>query len=418
MSYSKGNDFKIEKLNLVLDSGDVISLLDLFVELNIFQDFFVSQSIYGMITISDTFDLYSKLPLKNNETLDIKYFSPDNDIIEKSFRVYSRENVLLGDNGRTTYYTLKFMSKETIENSQIKSSRSYTGKISDIVGAIWSQHFPKSNPIQTQETDGEHTIVLPINNPFSHINFLSKKAASSNNSNDCNFVFYEDFSGWKFVSVASMFQEKPRGYYSWQIRDKQTKRISEGFDAVQSRYVITDLELIGMENYLDEVVNGLYSSYISEHDIKNKKISGIKFEYKDGFKNSTHANTYPLSPDSIISNLDPTVNYKSRFKTMFDNGIYLKRQSQINSLLNKRIRFRTAGNSSINVGDLLKISIDKQCGFGENSDGPKDQYRSGNYIVSSVKHTINKVNGYTMTVEACTDSYANPLPDESRFETK
>ena len=90
----------------------------------------------------------------------------------------------------------------------------------------------------------------------------------------------------------------------------------------------------------------------------------------------------------------------------------------MNSILNKRIRFRTAGNSSINAGDLLKISIDKQCGFGDNNDGPTDQYRSGNYIVSSVKHTINKVNGYTITVEACTDSYANPLPDESHFETK
>jgi hypothetical protein len=86
-------------------------------------------------------------------------------------------------------------------------------------------------------------------------------------------------------------------------------------------------------------------------------------------------------------------------------------------LLNKRLRFLTAGSSSTNAGDRIKLDFVRQSGV-EFDSNFLDKYRSGYYIVSSVKHTINKLNGYTMTVEACTDSYANPLPTVSNFESK
>ena len=38
--YTQFNDSFIEKLDLILDSGDIVSLLDLYAEINFYQDVF------------------------------------------------------------------------------------------------------------------------------------------------------------------------------------------------------------------------------------------------------------------------------------------------------------------------------------------------------------------------------------------
>ncbi len=87
------------------------------------------------------------------------------------------------------------------------------------------------------------------------------------------------------------------------------------------------------------------------------------------------------------------------------------------SFLNKRIKFRVKGNSSVNVGDKIHVDFTQQS-LSKTDDDGMNKYRSMDYIVSSVKHTINKLYGYTMTIEACSDSYAEPLPESSRFEAE
>jgi hypothetical protein len=185
-----------------------------------------------------------------------------------------------------------------------------------------------------------------------------------------------------------------------------------------SRVRIQELDFLGLENLIDETSNGLYNGYVNSHDIKNKKISqGLKYSYSEAFDQITHLNSHPLAPAEIYEKSGPLSSYQNRFSGVFPTDVSLKRQSQMNSLLNKRLRFLTAGSSSTNAGDRIKLDFVRQSGV-EFDSNFLDKYRSGYYIVSSVKHTINKLNGYTMTVEACTDSYANPLPTVSNFESK
>lgn len=413
--YSKGNDFRLDKLDLILDSGDRVSLLDLFVNIRINQDMFINPSMYCVIRIADALDLYSSLPIKNNETLDIKFYSPDNDPVELKLRLFSRENVLLGENGRTTYYDLKFISPESIINTQIKNSRSYTGTVSDIAGSIWSKHFGASKPLLREQTEGEYTVVLPFNNPFSHIQYLAKNAERKDNVNDCNFFFFETFDGWNFVSVGNMFsQTNTRGYFSWEQEDPRQNNIDEGVDLFSSRFRIQEIVILGNENYLDETVNGVYTGFLNETNIKDKKTGGINYFYDEAFDSTSHGNRYPLTSPDISKSASTMSNFSHRYSNIFSGNIQLKRKSQLNSLLNKRVRFLVSGSSSTNVGDKIKLEFMKQSG--SPSDGEiLDNYRSGYYIVTSVKHNIVKGMGYTMTVEACTDSYSQAIPTISNF---
>lgn len=416
--YQKPNDFTLDRIDLVLDSGDTVSLFDMFVSIDFFQDIF-GGAMFCEIFISDALDLYSSLPIKNNEILEIEFSSPGNEKIQKTMLLYSREEVILKESGNVTYYKLRFVSTATLRNINIRSSRSYTGTVSDIAGSIWSDHFSDLSPIAREQSNGEYTLVLPYNTPFAHIDFLTKKATRQTNNNHCDFLFYEDFKGFKFVSIGNMIEQPSRGYFVWELPEASplSKRDNGGVDIYGSRARIQEVVFLGKENLIDETVSGMYTGFVNQHDLVNKTIKGTKYRYQDAFPETTHLNPNPLTIPSISSNIGLLSSYHSKFAGVFPPDTIIKRKSQINSLLNKRLRFVTAGSSSINAGDKIKLDFTKQSPIQLDVDR-LDKYRTGYYIVSSVKHTISKANGYTMTVEACTDSYGTPLPTESRFDSK
>jgi len=417
--YRKENDYRLKELNLILDSGDKLSLLDMFAEINIYQDIFGAPT-YCDILISDALDLYSQLPFKNTERLEISFLSPGSNAVTKTLVMYSKENINLNPTGSTSQYSLRFVSKEIIQNISTKISKSYTGTLSDIVGAIWSSNFAQSDPITVEPTDGEYTLILPLNSPMSHINELTKKASRKENSNECNYMFFENFRGFNFVSLGGLFNQKinPDAIFSYKNPSVQEKEDQQsGSNILKARLTITDLVLVGKENLIDEITNGIYNGFVAAHDVKNKSFVGLRYGYKDGFQASTHLNPHPIATESTYKNTGFLSQYNTGFYGIFPPELKIKRQSQINSFLNRRIRFNVSGNSSINVGDKTYIEFPTQSNS-KSFDSGTNKYRSGYYLISSIKHTINKLNGYTMTIEACTDSYAEALPEETQFEVE
>ena len=94
--YKKENDFRLKSLDLILDSGDVVSLLDIFANINMYQDLFGSPMTCN-ITVSDAIDLYSKLPIKNNELLKLVFLSPGDSEVTLNMVLYSREKINLSE---------------------------------------------------------------------------------------------------------------------------------------------------------------------------------------------------------------------------------------------------------------------------------------------------------------------------------
>ena len=413
-STSKGVN-GLKTLDLILDSGDVISLLDMFAEINIYQDLFGSP-MSCQITISDANDLYGKLPIKNNERLHLVFESSGDEQVSLNMSLYSREDINLSTTGKTSQYVLKFVSPEVIFNASTKFSKAYTGKVSDMVGAIWSELFPDSSPIMVEGTEGESTVVLPMNNPMSHISDLSKRAKRASNPDEVNYLFFQDFKNFNFGSVGAMFKLPLKTNFIY--GDPTALGGSGTLSPTEIDIVLEDAFLMGKENILTEIASGMYNGFVSGHDVKTKSFGGLRYEYKEAFDKISHCNQHPLAIESVLDSLGPLGNYKTGFLGgAFSPELILKRQSQMGSFLNKRIKFRVKGNSSVNVGDKIHVDFTQQS-LSKTDDDGMNKYRSMDYIVSSVKHTINEMNGYTMTIEACSDSYAEPLPESSRFEAE
>ena len=86
------------------------------------------------------------------------------------------------------------------------------------------------------------------------------------------------------------------------------------------------------------------------------------------------------------------------------------------SMFFNKIKFECGGNSSLNVGDIVKLDFVPQSAQ-TTLDEKYDQYRSGNYIVSQISHIINRQTGYTISIETCSGSVSKPIPEKSEFES-
>jgi len=215
-----------------------------------------------------------------------------------------------------------------------------------------------------------------------------------------------------------LFGESSKGYYSWELEETARREDrAVGVDYESSRFRITEVDFVGKENFLDEIQSGMYNSYIVTHDVKNKTISGLKHEYINTFGNIEHANgasSFPLNTNKEIKKVDVTSNISSHFAGFYPADVRLLRQSQLRSFTDRAIRFKAPGNSSLNAGDKIRVRFTKP-NMSMTDSSSEDKYRSGFYVISSIKHSIVKGEGYTITVEASSDSYPNPIPDESNF---
>ena len=83
--------------------------------------------------------------------------------------------------------------------------------------------------------------------------------------------------------------------------------------------------------------------------------------------------------------------------------------------LNRELSKEEKENLSLEQNDVVDFT---QQSLSKTDDDGMNKYRSMDYLVTSIKHTINKLYGHTMTIEACSDSYAEPLPESSKFEAE
>ena len=106
--------------------------------------------------------------------------------------------------------------------------------------------------------------------------------------------------------------------------------------------VLEDAFLMGKEkNILTEIASGMYNGFVSGHDVKKRqKVSGVfDMNTKKRLIKISHCNQHPLAIESVLDSLGPLGNYKTGFLGgPFSPELILKRQSQMGSFLNKRIK--------------------------------------------------------------------------------
>ena len=271
-------EVSLEELILVSPSGTTISLLDYFIELNIYESIF-SNVLTGEIVISDSANLIRHFPIIGEESLIITAKTPGfpataKYIISKTFRVFSVEDRVLARDQNTQVYKIKFISQEALIDSATPLFKPFKGKINEVVSKIFNTYISiNRNVVYSNKSfsAGSKTQLFLLNDadnyvkfvstgwsPIKCINWLAKRAIPKEGL-ACNFLFWESNKAFYFGSVETLFLNGDSiGKYRYAATS-----VSVGTDDIAEKMtLITDLKILNGLDHLSGVDSGYFASKI------------------------------------------------------------------------------------------------------------------------------------------------------------
>jgi hypothetical protein len=207
----RAGEVRIEQLKLINASNDVIDLSEFVVELNLYEDLFKSY-LHGHLVITDSRNIIDKFNIHGEEFLNVKLRTPsfpDEQVIEKTFRIYKLSDRTIVRDKNTQNFVLHFISVEFFYDVSLPLFAPFEGTVTDVAGKIFSDFIATSRNFNVSETDNAVTenpkgtdliiinessnkvkFISPGWSPFKCINWLASKAIPKDGTAK-NFIFFE-----------------------------------------------------------------------------------------------------------------------------------------------------------------------------------------------------------------------------------
>jgi len=256
------------------------------------------------ISVVDTHNLARHLPiLGQKEKLKVVFALSGADDVSYDFEIYATRNKLVTTAGRTQLLVLSGTSPETFKDSHTKISKSFYGTIDETIKEIYDDYLKvgdKELTVDVKTTDTKKKIIIPNWSPLTAINWLTARAVAVDNSDACNFVFYEDRDGFHFTTLDKLVDVSlPEMGYMWnprKYRDMSNASAVRGQrDVGYEHRNLEELRFADPGNRLEEINSGMYSSKILTHDIVRKHYEFVEYSLKDEWDKINHVEeNYPL----------------------------------------------------------------------------------------------------------------------------
>jgi len=403
--------YTISKVSLITHQGVEADLLHVFTEINIYEDIF-STSLSGNISIYDSINLISNLPIVGGETLELEWStSAKEDTPIKKTMVVHRIGDKIPQKERVRSYTLYFVTPEAFMNQQVQLIKSYTGTPSKIIEDIfYKDAFPDTTkPIVVEKTKNIHSLVSCHWNPFKAFTYLAKRAVSIEGKTA--YLFYESLYGFNFRSLETLFEQEPSVKYQRILAVNANNFSSDEF---KERFSHVESFLIGESGQVLDMVNrGAFGHTWVYVDVFNKRIDKKPYVYDSDFNKTKHVEQYPFYPDNVQWLGDEKSNrYMSVIhpgstianNTMAGQLQYGKRLAILNQLSMVEETIEVAGDSEMFVGNVAEF--DPPSPESMDTQFKRERYYSGKSLVTAIRHQLTKT-GYKMFLTLAKDSLSD-----------
>ena len=451
---NRPGDIVIRDITITTPTGATVSLWNLIFSVDIYEDMY-SNSLSGSIVFGDSIALSNHLPIVGNERLKITFYTPGQENqshkeIELNMIVYKIHKANVTDKAMVT--VLDFVSEEFFTNSMVRFSASYKNMTySEMAEKIFQQNIAEPvirnrqkfnySPANKQEynisftalgTEGAKTVVFPYWSPFYAINWLANKSYTTISPPDsgsagdrwyadkkaADYLFFQQLTGnYMFAPVSYFKAQQPVAKYKYVLADKQNDALM--FDNIE------EITIVSLNNKLQDVSTGVYSSVLNTLDMSKKKIGGDFYRYREKFVQTQHTDSQPLVSgrldnfsDNILSYIKVLPKNSYKFDGVEDNEEHEKyallRQSQMNQMNCITLQITVKGDSRRRVGDMIYLELPSPealngTGKGLNNDG-YDKYLTGNYLITKINHSFGH-NDYDLVMTVSKDSYRAGIPD-------
>ena len=259
-----------------------------------------SPSISAVVKIIDVDGTLSSKGVYGGEKLAVKMKSGKDSEFEEFIITPEKQELILNSIGGVTSgvkqqtATLQFVSKDLIKNETARINRRYVGNISDSIKKIMTEDpkgikTTKEVDCETDRSKNNYAFVGNKDTSFDIIQRLQPKAGGAGYNDetktDYGFMFFENYDGYHFRSIRSLFELEPEFTYV-------KTEISASDDLVIEEY--------NFNSGNDIVLNaksGLYNNETTFIELDKTKITKVKF-------NMTETADLSLKPPKVPVNVE------------------------------------------------------------------------------------------------------------------
>ena len=423
-------EYIVDECLLCTVGGLELDLRDQLANINIYEDIFTN-SITGSISFVDTNNLTANASIVGQEKLKLVLVTPNaSDDTSRDMAINFSDQPLhvyqikssINVNDRTKTFELAFTTNEIMRNNRIRVCQSYNGEpAKEIIKKVIRdpELLNSKKEFYYEETTNLFQMIAPNMRPFDFINTVAKRCLSKEYDFAPTFLFYETVRGYFFRTIDSMMDRKnPRMVF---------KEVTPNDDIDNVGRNLTNILSYEIMNSTDTLLNtraGMYNSDLLLVDVFNKSYKHYEYKYLEDFDKQIHADEFnnygseqaPIAskaPDqygNLISDYPKSILHVQTIERETKDGLFdpstgepndyrgtdmwlQKRRSRFTSLEAAiSLRIKVPGNTTIQAGDLIGISLKNQTG----SQSASDPYLTGRYLVRTLKHDFKKGAGKMM----------------------
>jgi hypothetical protein len=392
-------DVSINKVKVVSSSGFHQDIANQVKGIQIFEDL-LSPFITGSLIIKDSLDLINLFPFVGEEFLELDISTPtlkQGNIIGKFYIYKMTDRDFIGD--KSVVYQLHFTSQESLIDLNKSISKSFSGKVSDIVTRFLTDKtigLQVTNKPIVEETSNETKYISNFWSPIKNIIYLTESATTKSGSP--SYVFFENRSGYNFVSLESLYAKPVTQTFIKDNYVRDSRGSSGSVKNIQEDYKrITNIKVPVGIDYIDRIQSGAYSSKMYTYDLATKQVSSKNFSASEAFPNRKHLNEFPAYSKKVIYRYGSKILNEFKYYNNFSNfgdatntKFIQERISLLKQAESTKIEITVPGRCDYTVGQKVELKLYKAEPLNKNDKNVLDNMFSGNYIISAINHQISK----------------------------
>ena len=427
------------------NNPDTIDIETLVLDMNIYESIY-NKTLSGNMLIVDANNIVGKMPLTGNERLEFKFFTPSlgkgYDFTMKTghpLYIYKIQNrAAIGP--KTQMYLLHFCSKEMIQNELVTVKNAMKETFSSMAAKITKEQntLASAKNFYFEPSYGVYKHVFGQVRPFDAIDQISVMAQSEKYAG-AGYYFYETSLGFNFRSLESMLAIDGNTARPVIARYKpKPSNVKDGggtTDIKNEMQIVNSFKILDQFDTLKNLRNGVYASRLITHDQLTKTYVETDFDYNNEFESIHHTESgkdgvrtdnksilpLHLREGSYLSNFAESTLYLYTDTTLIHNdtaeppikNILQKRLSQRLAFTSNRLEIVVPGFTGVTAGDLITFEMPSYTPAGDIEPLGIDPYMSGRYLVTSVRHQLNRtLKKHVMVLECMKDSVRRPYPEE------
>ena len=400
-------DYILQDVVIVGQNLPQIAVRNLMLELNIYESI-NSPHLTGDLTIRDTMNHRSNMSMTGQEEIEF-VLSTNDESEEIDFktvrgRIYRISNIV-ATSPTEQVYTLHFVTKDAMRNTQTRVKQAYRGSSDQIVEEIITNVLKSDKDFFAERSSAFIHLLGNLRYPYEFIRMCARRSTSIDHK-DKSYLFYENHRGYNFASRSKLMFDAPfakRPVHESFFTSYQRPKV----DTPTEMRTLFSYKIVSQQDTLRDNVNGLLNNthYVFNRTGKSleKKISSY-----ETFANDRDLDGSPIYtetpekdsdrlfdfPDSTITlgSFDPHLHTQSTSdETNYSNPNPHQPESMRETLSsNIKVKVEMHGNSNLAAGDTIQLDIpNHEPIINAQDQDVHDVFLSGTYIIENIVHKVD-----------------------------